>query len=294
VLKRLNDLPIFDPGRWPARELIGRIVGCIAVTAFIARRILQLPSWPGYIREVRWAGAWFAKLSFLPKVMITAPYDLEADYSPFGYAHDQIRTLWILSFLVWLAETGILLGYVLALLTRARAQSVAKGFMQTVFPLILAGLPFVVVMTDYTFHQWFQHRPRQLLNGLYAVNAILLAGGSLNAIGVLTLRRGFTIMSEARVFIRSGIYRWIRHPLYASHFVIYLGYTLLHFHAATVLLYVVFVTGQTIRARIEEGKMTAVFPDYGDYKRTTGMFFPRVWGRGRIGNRESGIAEPPG
>lgn len=255
------------------------------MTAFILRRILQLPSWPGYIAEVRWAEPWFAKLSFLPKALISTPFDLEADYSSFGFSHSQIRTLWLLGFLVWLAETGILLGYVLALLTRARAQSVAKGFMQTVFPLLLAGLPFVVVMTNYTFHRWFHHRPHQLLIGLYAVNAILLVGGSMNAIGVLTLRRGFTIMSEARVFVRTGLYRWIRHPLYASHFLIYLGYMLLHFHTVTVVLYVVFVAGQTLRARIEERKMTAAFPEYEEYRRTTGMFFPRI----RIQNPDSRI-----
>jgi protein-S-isoprenylcysteine O-methyltransferase Ste14 len=293
LLRRLNDLPIFDPGRWPAREVVSRIIGSVAVSTFILRRILQLPSWPGYIAEVRWAQAWFAKLSFLPKVMITAPFDLEADYAPLGFTHDQVRTLWILSFLVWLAETGILLGYLLALLTRERAQSVAKGFMQTLFPLLLAGLPFAVVMTNYTFHQWFQQRPRQLMVGLYAVNAILFAGAALNATGVLTLRRGYTIMSEARVFIRRGIYRWIRHPMYASHFVIYLGYTLLHFHAATVVLYFAFVAGQTLRARIEEGKMTAVFPEYAEYKRTTGMFFPRIIGvETRITNHESRVRPP--
>jgi protein-S-isoprenylcysteine O-methyltransferase Ste14 len=152
--------------------------------------------------------------------------------------------------------------------------------MQTLFPLILAGLPFVIVMTDYTYDRWFPERSRTHLTGLYAIAALLIGAGAINVIGLLTLRPAFTIMSEARVFVRSGLYRVVRHPLYASHFVIYLCYTFLHCHAATLAIYAAFVVGQTLRARIEERKLAAVFPEYEEYRRTTGMFFPRVWGRG--------------
>ncbi|MBI3858092.1 MAG: isoprenylcysteine carboxylmethyltransferase family protein [Planctomycetes bacterium] len=278
MLRRLNDLPIFDPGRVPGREVLSRIIGCVAITAFVLRRILQMPDWPGYIREVDWARPWFARLYFLPGFLTKAPVDLDAWYPQFGYAHGQIRTLWTLELLVWVVETSILLAYVFALLTRSRAQAVARGFMQTVFPLLLAGLPFTIVMTNYTYRDWFPERSQLHLSGLYGANAVLIAGGALNVIGLLTLRRGFTIMTEARVFVRSGLYRWVRHPLYVSHFVIYLVYTLLHFHPATAALYAAFVAGQTLRARNEERKMAEVFPEYEEYRRTTGMFFPRVWG----------------
>lgn len=276
MLRRLNDLPIFDPGRVPGRERLARVVGSLAIGAFVLRRVLQFPSWPGYIEEVRWTQAAFARLAFLPKSLVAPAFDMDLAYSAF-YTHSQIRTLWMLQALVWLAETGILLGYILALLTRVQARSVARGFMQTVFPLVLAGLPFVIVSTGYTFHAWFAGHPQALMGALYAVNAVLVVAGTANMIGLLTLRRAFAIMAEARVFIRSGVYRWIRHPLYAAHFVIYLAYTILHFHAGTVVLYATFVAGQTLRARIEEGKLSTEFPEYAEYRRTTGMFFPK-WG----------------
>jgi len=177
---------------------------------------------------------------------------------------------------VWIIETGILLAYVLALLTRDRAQSVARGFMQTVFPLLLAGLPFVVVMSGYTFRDWFPVESRGHRIGLTAINIALLAGGTLNVLGLLSLRRAFTVMTEARVLIRSGLYRHVRHPLYAAHFLIYACYTVLHFHGWTVLCYVAFVAGQTLRAKIEERKLLEVFPEYEEYRRSTGMFLPRL------------------
>lgn len=276
VLRRLNDLAIFDPGRWPAREALARTAGILAVGAFLVRRILQLPAFPGFTEDVSWARPWFAPFESLPRFLAARPFNLQAYYGHYGYSWNEIRVLWATRLLIWIAETGILLGYIVAFLTRKPARSVARGFLETVFPLLLGVLPFVIVMTGYTYHQWIPERSHGHLAGLLALNGILIAAGTANAVGLLSLRPAFTIMTEARLFVRSGLYRFVRHPLYAAHFVIYFCYTLLHFHPSTVALYVVFVAGQTIRARNEERKLAAVFPEYEDYRRTTGMFLPRL------------------
>ena len=279
MLRRLNDLTIFDPGRVPGREILARVIGCTAFLAFVFRRVMQLPDWPGVLPGMTWLETLPERFSFLPKALLVQPFDVMTYYRYHGYTDGQITTLWSLELSVWVMETGILLAYVVALLTRDRAQSVARGFMQTVFPLLMAGLPFVVVMSSYTYRDWFPVRSPSHRIGLYAVNALLFAGGAFNVIGILTLRRAFTVMAEARVLIRSGIYRHIRHPLYAAHFLIYACYTFLHCHVVTVVLFVVFVGGQTLRATIEERKLTETFPDYEEYRRKTGMFFPRLRGK---------------
>jgi len=280
-LQRLNDLWIFDPSRWPAREVLARTFGILAVGAFLIRRVLQLQAFPGYIADVEWARAWFTPLASLPRFLAPGPFDLHSYYGHFGYSWNEIRVLWITRLMIWIVETAILLGYILAFLTRKPAQAVARGFMETVFPLILVVLPFVIVMTDYTYQEWIPERSRWHMTGLFVINGVLIAAGTANAIGLLGLRPAFTIMTEARVFVRTGLHRLVRHPLYAAHFVIYFCYTILHFHPATAALYIVFVVGQTIRARNEEKKMAAVFTEYEDYRRTTGMFFPRLCGRAR-------------
>lgn len=275
MLRRLNDLAIFDAARWPAREAVARIAGTLLALAFIARRILQLPNSVGYIRDVRWAEPWFAQFSSLPRWMAPPAIDLESYYLRFGYSRDQITLLWGMSFVLWVLITGSFLAYLLAFLTRAKAQSVAKGFMETVYPVVVAGLPFLIVLTESTYRKWLPEATEMHMTGLYVILAVLIAAGGLQLASLLSLRRGFTIMSEARILIRTGIYRWIRHPVYASHFLMYFCYTLLYFHVETILLYVWFVAGQTLRARIEEGKLAAAFPEYEEYRRTTGMFFPR-------------------
>lgn len=267
---------IFDASRWPAREAIARVLGVVFVVLVVARRILQLPDWPGYIAEVRWLQPWFAKLSFLPPSILMPPFDLEIRYTAVGYARRQILTLWSLELLLWIVETALLLGYALVWLTRPHAKGVAKGFLQTAFPMLLVILPFLIVMMPYTYNRWLPEKAGLHLAGLYAINTVLIAAGVLNMIGLFAMRKSFAIMAEARVLVRDGPYRWVRHPMYLAHFVIFFCCLLLRFQAATVVLYIVFIAGQTARARIEERKLTETFPEYAEYRKTTGMFFPKL------------------
>jgi protein-S-isoprenylcysteine O-methyltransferase Ste14 len=286
VFRRLNDLPVFDPSRWPARETVARVLGCVTIGSFWIRRFLMLPSWPGYIRDVDWARPYFAKLAFLPEFLLARPVDLEGRYAYFGYTVQQVRILWSLELLVWVTEMAILSAYIAGFLTRAGAKSVARGFMQSVFPLLVAGLPFAIVLTRTSYPQWVPEYSSPHLQGLYAIQVVLIAAGALNVAGLIALRKAFAVMSEARVFVREGVYSVIRHPLYLAQFGIYLCCTLLHLQLWTLTVYVAFVAGQTLRARIEERKLASVFPEYEGYRRATGMFFPKVWGG------EPGIGNP--
>ena len=187
------------------------------MAAVILLRIVQLPSWPGYIRDVEWARSWFEKLSFLPGFLLPAPYDLEGRFTLYGATRGEIRLVWGLQLAVWILETGILVACIVAFLTRVQAKSVARGIMHTLFPLIFATLPFAIVQSRYTYPDWMPEHLGAHLYGLYAINAVLIAA-----------------------------------------------------------IYVVFVAGQTLRARIEERKLAAAFPEYEEYRRTTGMFFPKI------------------
>jgi protein-S-isoprenylcysteine O-methyltransferase Ste14 len=200
---------------------------------------------------------------------------------------------WIMWFSVWLIETGILVGYIMAFASRTEAKAIAKGFMEVVFPLIIAGLPMIIVWAPMNFMKIWP----QLINRVpdtslapgsvfflrnweplfFLFLAFILCGGALNLIGLLTLRKAFTITCEARSLIRHGLFKYIRHPLYAGHFVMFCGYLLFHLYWYTVLLYLIFIAGQYVRARMEEKKLMSVFPEYAEYQKGTGMFFPKFF-----------------
>lgn len=261
----------------PARELLAKIGGCLLVVVLVATRTLQLPSWPGYIREVRGVHAWFDRLSFLPPALAPPAFDLEARYTWLGYSRSQILLLWSLQMSLWILETSLLLGYAVVWLTRPAARSVARGFRETVIPMLLVLLPFGIATSPYTYNSWIPEKASLHLGGLYAINVVLILAGGLNIIGLAALRSSFAIMAEARVLVRTGPYRWVRHPMYLAHFLIFLCVLLQRFAPLTLGLYVAFVAGQVLRARIEEKKLLAVFPEYEDYRRTTGMFFPKLF-----------------
>lgn len=82
---------------------------------------------------------------------------------------------------------------------------------------------------------------------------------------------------ETHQLVQSGIYRHVRHPLYASTIAMLLGaglvYTNLLVLGATA---VVFIPMMFFRARQEELQLARMFPEYDKYRRQAGMFMPRL------------------
>ncbi len=263
--------------RLPARELLAKVGGCLLVAALLASRVLQLPYWPGFIREVRGLRPWVDRWSFLPAALAPPAFDLEAWYAALGYGRAQILTLWGLQLSLWILETGLLVGYAIVWVTRPPAKAAARGFREAVLPLFLVLLPFGIVTRPYTYNSLVPERAAVHLGGLYALNVLMILGGLLNIVGLVALRKSFAIMAEARVLVTTGPYRFVRHPMYLAHFLIFFCVLVQRLAPRTAALYALFVAGQVVRARVEERKLAESFPEYGEYRRTTGMFFPRLF-----------------
>ncbi len=61
---------------------------------------------------------------------------------------------------------------------------------------------------------------------LPAARVLIVAGVLLQICGLLSLNRSFGLVAARRQIKTSGLYRWIRHPLYASYLLSYVGYVL--------------------------------------------------------------------
>jgi protein-S-isoprenylcysteine O-methyltransferase Ste14 len=78
--------------------------------------------------------------------------------------------------------------------------------------------------------------------------------------------------------IVSGVYRWIRHPLYASLGLLGLGIFLKRTTTMTAILALVDLIAVYLTALIEEKEMRVRFgEDYETYRRKTKMFVPYVF-----------------
>ena len=116
--------------------------------------------------------------------------------------------------------------------------------------------------------------------------ALMVAGATVNILGRLAL--GANWGDHIRIYrnhglVTRGAYRLVRHPLYASLIWMACGASLVFENPLALLAALgVFLPAMAYRARQEETALAAEFPAYAEYRRRTGMFFPklsRLWNR---------------
>lgn len=107
---------------------------------------------------------------------------------------------------------------------------------------------------------------------------LLLLGTIVNLTGRLALGRNWgnqVVIYEDHKLVTNGVYRIVRHPLYAGLIWMFTGAALVFQNwAALLAVILIFYPAMYYRAKLEENALVAQFPDYADYRRRTGMFFP--------------------
>ena len=119
-------------------------------------------------------------------------------------------------------------------------------------------------------------------NTLIAGAAVALGGVALRTWAVWTLgrffRREVTVEAGQRL-VRSGPYRWMRHPAYTGNLLTFTGIGLaLGSWVSAAILLAVSIADHLPRIKVEEAELELNFGDeYRDYERTTARLIPRVW-----------------
>ncbi|GDY23996.1 hypothetical protein LBMAG56_53430 [Verrucomicrobiota bacterium] len=132
----------------------------------------------------------------------------------------------------------------------------------------------VVVLGPVFSGQW--HQPASV-----AVGAVLfVAGGALGIAGVRALGANRTPypqpLAQAQL-VRTGVYRWVRHPLYGSLVLASLGWALLWQSAAALLVTPLLAAVLLAKSRREEEWLRLKFPEYADYSAATRRLIPWVF-----------------
>ena len=173
---------------------------------------------------------------------------------------------------------------------RVEARERPQGFWENVFPLITVFLPLI------GFTLLFVPEVRQIIPGysrtalemmrdlsprfpFYAnmTGTLLgLLGASFSIWALSYLRRSFGLRTAVRKLVTGGPYRWARHPLYAGEIVHILGIAILSGTPFGLYLFVLAVTLQVTRAKIEERKFLRTVPEYRAYRDSTGFLWPRL------------------
>jgi protein-S-isoprenylcysteine O-methyltransferase Ste14 len=111
--------------------------------------------------------------------------------------------------------------------------------------------------------------------------AFIASGTIVNVAGRLALKGNWgnqIRIYEHHTLVKSGVYRCIRHPLYASTILMLYGFSLLFGNMLVFLLNtLIFIPFMVSRAKQEDVLLASAFPDtFTEYKGNTGLFFPKI------------------
>jgi protein-S-isoprenylcysteine O-methyltransferase Ste14 len=109
---------------------------------------------------------------------------------------------------------------------------------------------------------------------------MIVTGAIINTLGRWQLKGNWADhirIYEEHTLITSGVYNAVRHPLYTSIILMLFGgclaYKNLLCAALTVFVFIPFIY---YRAKQEENMLREEFAEYDEYKKNTGMFFPKL------------------
>ena len=163
--------------------------------------------------------------------------------------------------------------------TRARrASDVLLGLLGGWWPMI----PFVTVAVVSYFDaflsaEWklFLQRPQLNAWQLFGGASLIMFGNAVDVLGYSTLFRSFSIVPEARSLKTTGLYRFVRHPVYLGQFFAQAGVWLVFAPAHWIWwsYFGVFVGLQLWRSKREDTVLEEAFgDDYRTWKQKTFWF----------------------
>jgi len=167
----------------------------------------------------------------------------------------------------------ILLGLVLfnALLvtvTIARRLSVSTSTQIKDWVVAVMTMAISMVFRPGESHLLFAQAAGSILQGV---------GLMIMMVALMSLGRSFGIVAANRGIKRSGLYGWVRHPLYAGELIFFTGFLLTTFSPYNLIVWFGILLGLVIRAWVEEDHLCQD-PEYQAYKKAVPHgFFPKLF-----------------
>jgi protein-S-isoprenylcysteine O-methyltransferase Ste14 len=109
---------------------------------------------------------------------------------------------------------------------------------------------------------------------LFVAIVILISGG----LGLGPALTAHPIPKSKAQLQTSGLYRWVRHPIYLGLIVTAISFTLSGGLFPHVLFAIALFILLNYKAKFEERLLAERFPEYADYASRTGRFLPRLKG----------------
>lgn len=119
---------------------------------------------------------------------------------------------------------------------------------------------------------------------LVSIGTIGIVWGTIfNILGRMALGKNWA--NQVKIYqnhtlVQNGVYKIVRHPLYASLIWMFFAASLVFVNYVALLAnLLIFIPFMTYRASQEEKMLSAQFPEYAEYQKSVGMFFPKIGGK---------------
>ena len=242
--------------QWPA--IFPLIIALIIIFAFIY--------WILSVRQREWVRDYLIPILFF---LCLAGKTLRHAIGLFGNKGYKTHILILLSVNNLLVLSFMVLA-IISYIIRSRPIHKAAGIKERAFPLFVlfsqfTGSYFIAAHTRFHFHII------PYISGI----VISILGTTMGCFALWELKRSFSIMVEVRRLITKGVYSKVRHPLYAGELLHLLGIAMLFNNMAAYGLFLFLFLMQSLRAILEEKKLSSHFTEYETYKAGTGFFLPK-------------------
>ena len=141
---------------------------------------------------------------------------------------------------------------------------------------ILPRICWLIQFGCLAISQWISDRQIELSENMFIIISgitLTISGSILNAWTVKHLIRAI----KTRELIQTGPYKYMRHPMYVFIYIILIGVGLLWFSSTWFIILLLFTPVWYWVGKKEEEQMTEITDGkYNDYKKQTGMFFPKL------------------
>jgi protein-S-isoprenylcysteine O-methyltransferase Ste14 len=218
---------------------------------FENRPFLHLRATYGYDLVMRLLGAlWFLGLAIFTALTMT-----NANNTPTSLLAKSCLVMFYLIFCLLIS-------------IRPRAKAQAYGFLPRLVAFVGTYMPWTMV--------FFAAHTNSALRNLMS-SVCVIAGMALAIFTVLHLGKAFSLVPQARMLVRSGPYRWLRHPLYVCEEIAVFGTLLQCPSPITALIFAAHIGIQVCRIIYEEKLLRESFPEYREYAASTWRLIPFVW-----------------
>ncbi len=159
---------------------------------------------------------------------------------------------------------------------RAKRSETPWERVQHVVPVLLSFWLLFETQWSMLGIRFFPESPLLLCAGV-VVTALGVGIGVAARLSLGTNWSGMVTLKKDHELIRTGLYRWIRHPIYTGILLAFLGTELIKGHARGLLGFLILWLSFYFKARREENFLRQEFGEgFEEHVRHTGMFLPKL------------------